>query len=99
MALLPEIHIHVHYHDGNILSELHNLKQLIMTTNEQWDALLTRLQATVTNIADDIRRLAEQGSGGGLNEAQQDAIFAKFMDFADQLDTVAAITPETPPTT
>jgi len=55
MALFPDIHIHVHSADGKeILHEIHQLKNLIMATKEQFQQALADVTSALDNIAADI---------------------------------------------
>lgn len=101
MALF-EFHVHNTYPDGEkILQELHNLKNFIMANFEQWTATFAEMKAGLANISADITRLADSIQGGSLTQEQEDAAFAELRGLADQINTIAAVTPEpeTPPTT
>lgn len=73
-----------------------NLKLNTMPTKEQFDAAFQRQSAALQNIADDIRRLTEQQSNGGLTEAEEQSILDQLNAAADQLETLAGQTPEPP---
>lgn len=71
-----------------------------MKTSEDFKGLLLRQNAAIGNVADDIRRIKEKLQGGGLTEAEEDALFADWETSIVALETLAASTPEeeTPPT-
>lgn len=93
-----EIH-HYYHHDRSVDHKLDFIikKLTTMPTNEQFDAAFARQNTALTNIADDIRRLTEQQAGGGLTEAQEQAILDQLNAAADQLEALAGQTPETTP--
>lgn len=68
-----------------------------MPTKEQFDAAFARQSAALQNIADDIRRLTEQQSAGGLSEAEEQGILDQLNAAADQLEALAGQTPEPTP--
>lgn len=95
-----EIHVHIHHHADKSVD--HKLDFIIkkltkMPTQEQFDAAFARQNAALQNIADDIRRLTEQQAGGGLTEAQEQAILDQLNAAADQLEALAGQTPEPTP--
>lgn len=99
MALI-DIHVHVQNPDGKeILHELKQLKNILMATSAEWTATFVEMKAGLTNIAADITRLTESVQGGSLSQAEEDAAFAELRGLADQINTIAAVTPEpeTPP--
>lgn len=102
MALLPDIHIHIHNSDGKeILHEIHQLKNLIMATKTDFQQALADVTAALDNIAADITRLTDQLQNGGLTPAEETDIFDQLRAVADRAKTIADVTPEpeTPPTT
>lgn len=97
---IKELHLHV-----NLQEVSKDAKQILKTVNqifhhmatkEEFDAAFARQAAALQNIADDIRRLTEQQSQGGLTEAEEQAILDKLNAAADQLETLAGQTPEPP---
>lgn len=94
--------VHVQNPDGKqILHELKQLKNIIMATSAEWTATFVEMKAGLANIAADITRLTDAVQGGSLSQAEEDAAFAELRGLADQINTIAAVTPEpeTPPTT
>lgn len=94
-----EIHVHVHHHSDPAV--VHKLDFIIKTLNKmptkaEFDAAFARQGAALINIADDIRRLTGQQSGGGLSETEEQAILDQLNAAADQLEVLAGQTPETP---
>lgn len=99
MALI-DIHVHVQNPDGKeILHELKQLKNILMATSAEWTATFVEMKAGLANIAADITRLTEAVQGGSLSQAEEDAAFAELRSLAEQINTIAATTPEpeTPP--
>ena len=70
--------------------------QTIMTQLEMFKDLLLRLEAATTNIAADIKRLADQVAAGGLTEKEEIEISEALKAAAEKLEEVASITPEPP---
>lgn len=72
-----------------------------MATSAEWTATFVEMKAGLANIAADITRLTDAVQGGSLTQAEEDAAFAELRGLADQINTIAAVTPEpeTPPTT
>jgi len=92
-----EIHVHIHHHSDPAVA--HKLDFIIKTLNKMptkadFEAAFARQSAALQNIADDIRRLTEQQSGGGLTAAEEQEILDKLNAAADQLETLAGQTPE-----
>lgn len=105
MALIEikDLHLHIDFTGldqkaNKILSQLLNL-QNTMPTKADFEAAFARQSAALTNIADDIRRLTEQQSAGGLSAAEETEILNKLNAAADQLETLAGQTPEQTPNT
>lgn len=95
---IKDIHIHVHSSDGReILHEIHQLKNLIMATKEQFQQALADVTAALDNIAADITRLTDQLQNGGLTPAEETDILDQLRAVADRAKTIADVTPETPP--
>ena len=99
MALFEK---HIHYHCDNLrvveLLQIQAVKiQTIMTQLEMFKDLLLRLEAATTNIAADIKRLADQVAAGGLSEKDELEISAALKLAAEKLEEVAAVTPEPTP--
>lgn len=91
-----EFHIYFHNADKDIISKIDSIIKTLtkMPTQEQFDAAFARQSTALQNIADDIRRLTEQQSGGGLTEAQEQGILDQLNAAADQLEALAGQTPE-----
>lgn len=99
---IKDLHIHVHTSDGReILHEIHNLKNLIMATKQEFQAALAEMSTGLDNIAADITRLTDTLQTGNLTEAEENEVFTQLRAVADKINTIAATTPEpeTPPTT
>ena len=99
MALFEK---HIHYHcDNSRVVELLQIQaaqiQTIMTQLEMFKDLLLRLEAATTNIAADIKRLADQVAAGGLSEKDELEISAALKLAAEKLEEVAAVTTEPTP--
>lgn len=99
MALFEK---HIHYHcDNSRVVELLQIQavkiQTIMTQLEMFKDLLLRLEAATTNIAADIKRLADQVAAGGLSEKDELEISAALKLAAEKLEEVADINPEPTP--
>lgn len=101
---IRELHLHVNLHEiskdaKKIISELNLIKNIMAVTKADFEAAFARQSAALQNIADDIRRLTEQQSQGGLTEAEEQGILDQLNSAADQLEALAGQTPEpTPPT-
>lgn len=94
-----EIHVHIHHHADRSVD--HKLDFIIKTLNKmptkaEFDAAFARHGAAIQNIADDIRRLLEQQQQPGLTEAEEQAILDQLNASVDQLEALAAQTPEPP---
>lgn len=68
-----DIHIHVHhvYGDEKILSEIKSINSkidLIMTKQERFDAILTRLDAVTTDIATDFKTFVQEVKDGTVSD-------------------------------
>lgn len=99
---IKDLHIHVHTSDGReILHEIHNLKNLIMATKQEFQAALAEMSTGLDNIAADIKRLTDTLQTGNLTEAEENEVFTQLRAVADRINVIAATTPEpeTPPTT
>lgn len=90
------IHLHHHYHNKKVLSKL----DLILETmskktdfdalNERFAASHTAISESLTNLADDVRRLTEgMTPTGGLTEAEATEVFSALTQKADQIESVA----------
>lgn len=95
---IKELHLHVNLSEiskdaKDILKIVHKLLQT-MPTKAEFDAAFARQSAALQNIADDIRRLTEQQSQGGLTEAEEQGILDQLNAAADQLEALAGQTPE-----
>lgn len=97
---IKELHLHV-----NLQEVSRDAKEILKTVNKifnnmptkaEFEAAFARQSAALQNIADDIRRLTEQQSQGGLSEADEQAILDQLNAAADQLEALAGQTPETP---
>lgn len=75
-------------------SDIQKLRRELMTTGEQIQTALARINAAVTNIADDIRRLANEHDPDALSRDAALALKDNLVTLADQLEGIAAITPE-----
>lgn len=100
---IKELHLHV-----NLQEVSRDAKEILKTVNKifnnmptkaEFEAALARQSAALKNIADDIRRLTEQQSAGGLSEAEEQEILDKLNADADQLEALAGQTPEPEPPT
>lgn len=97
---IQDLHIHVHAPDGReILHEIHQLKNLIMATKQDFQQALADVTSALDNIAADITRLTDQLQNGGLTEAEEGEIFTQLRAVADRAKQIADTTPEpeTPP--
>lgn len=95
---IKELHLHVNLSEVSkdakeILKTVHKIFNN-MPTKSEFDAAFARQSAALQNIADDIRRLTEQQSNGGLTEAEEQSILDQLNAAADQLETLAGQTPE-----
>lgn len=78
-----------------ILKELKILNLQIMAKQEQFDAVLTRIDAATNKIADQLRALKDQIANQGLPGDVEDAVLARLETAATQLEAVGA-SPENP---
>lgn len=76
---------------------VNEIKTHIMATKQEFVDLITQIQDSVANVADDIRRLTDQIGTGGLTEAEEADVLAQLRSAADQLSAVTAQTPEPSP--
>lgn len=70
-------------------------KELMARTQEQWESILTRIDAATTNIAQQLRDLKDQIANQGLPADVEEAIFTRLDTAATQLEQVGA-SPENP---
>ena len=71
--------------------------QTIMATQEQFEAVLSRIDTATTDIAADIRSLKEPITNAGLTQEIEDMILSKLDAAATKLEGIGAETP--PPET
>lgn len=90
------IHLHHHYHNKKVISKL----DLILETmakktdfdalNERFAASHTAISESLTNLADDVRRLTEgMTPTGGLTEEEATEVFTALEQKAVQIEGVA----------
>lgn len=71
---MQEIHVHVHVHNGDSKILFEKLDSLtlkidqIMTKQERFDAILTRLDAVTTNIAGDFKTFVQEVKDGTVSD-------------------------------
>lgn len=67
-----ELHIHIHHHgDEKVLTEIKSINQKLeamATKQERFDALLTRIDAVTTNIAEDYRTFVDEVKAGTVSD-------------------------------
>lgn len=76
---------------GFIIYKLFN-----MPTKTEFDATLSEISTGLTNVADDITRLVEQGQGGDLTEEQETEVFNNLLAVAQRIRDIAAVVPDPP---
>lgn len=87
-----EIHIHVHNHNHSdekvleVLNLLNTKFDQLMTKQERFDAILTRIDAVTTNIAEDYKTLLQEVKDGTVS----DESLAKAETNIATLETLAA---------
>jgi hypothetical protein len=84
-----ELHIHIHHHDDDkILSEIKSINSKIdqiMTKQERFDAILSRIDTVTTNIAQDYQILIDEVKAGTVSDeslAKAEANVAKLEELA-----------------
>ena len=75
---------------------IHNQNRSIMATNEQFEALLTRIDNSTNGIAQQLRDLKDQLANQGLPKELEDAILAKLETAAAKLEAVGKEDPSLP---
>lgn len=103
-----EIHVHVHHHGATddelraISATLVEMKEQAMTTAQQMNDALERVNQATTKIAELIRKLIEQQQTGGMTEEEETAVQTKLLAAADALEKMAGSAedpvPQEPPT-
>lgn len=78
-----------------LLKELKIINTNIMAKQEQFDAVITRIDAATTAIADQLRDLKEQLTNAGLSAEVEAAVLARLETSATQLEAVGK-DPENP---
>lgn len=68
----------------------------IMANFQEFKDLLTRVDEATTNIAADLKRLADQIAAGGLTAEEETEISEALKLAAEKLEAVAAVNPEPP---
>ena len=94
MALNIHVHIHDHRMDKETISEIlinqNNKLNKIMAKQEDFDAVLTRIDAATTDIADDLKGLRDEIKNAGLPSDVEDSVLSKLTAAADKLEGIAA---------
>jgi hypothetical protein len=73
---------------------IHLQNRKIMATNEQFEALLTRIDTSTNGIAQQLRDLKDQIANQGLSKELEDAILAKLETAATKLEAVGKEDPD-----
>jgi hypothetical protein len=73
---------------------IHNQNALIMATNEQFEALLTRIDLGTNRVAQELRDIKEELKNMGLSKADEDRIVARLDNAATKLESVGKEDPE-----
>lgn len=73
---------------------IHNQNVTIMATDEQFEALLTRIDNSTNGIAQQLRDLKDQIANQGLPKDVEDRILAKLETAATKLEAVGKEDPE-----
>lgn len=60
-----------------------------MATKEDFNALREEMNASLTNIGEDITRLTDQLGAGGLTAEEETAVLAEFREVAARIKLVA----------
>jgi hypothetical protein len=67
-----EIHIHIHHHsDDKLFTEIKSINskiEIMATKQERFDAILTRIDAVTTNIAEDYKTLLQEVKDGTVSD-------------------------------
>lgn len=85
-----KIDLHLYYHHGLELDLLKSIHKLLkqMATKTDFDALREEINASLTNIGEDITRLTEQ-LASGLTAEEETAVLAEFREVAARIKLVA----------
>jgi uncharacterized coiled-coil DUF342 family protein len=78
-----------------IFSSIKLIHKEMAQTQEQWEAVLTRIDTATTNIANQLRDLKEQLENQGLPADVEQQVFSRLETAANQLEQVGA-SPENP---
>lgn len=73
---------------------IHNQNVTIMATNEQFEALLNRIDTGTDRVAEELRDIKEELKNKGLSKADEDRIAARLDNAATKLEAVGKEDPE-----
>jgi len=80
-----------------ILTYIVDQQSKIMATFQEFQAQLATIATATDNIAEDLKRLADKITDGGISAVEETELLKTLTDAADKLKAVAAINPEPAP--
>lgn len=74
-----------------------NIKLLMMATQADFDAIISRIDASTTFLANEVRTLQEEIKAQGLPQDAEDSILGKLGDLASRLEAIGSSTDDALP--